>query len=95
MLTGYQNFNGGAQASMDDIWGFMSQALSFVDSTSWMAGACPFGMYTNIVKNSSCLTHSFVSGVMTDLQGVNTLNSLLGSDLNPTDLGYFVINNGN
>ena len=32
---------------------------------------------------------------MTDLQGVNELNALLGSDDNPTDLGYFVIANGN
>ena len=41
------------------------------------------------------MPYSSISGVMTDLQGVNTLNSLLGSDLNPTDLGYFVINGGN
>ena len=39
----FQNFNGGAQASMGDIWSFMSSVLSWVDETDWMAGACPFG----------------------------------------------------
>ena len=31
---------------------------------------------------------------MHDLQGVNTLNLLQKSDGTPTDLGYFVINDG-
>ncbi|KAI0663045.1 glycosyl hydrolase catalytic core-domain-containing protein [Cubamyces menziesii] len=70
-----QNFNGGGQASMDDIWSFMGQAIKFFDETDWILGACPFG-------------------IMHDLQGVNTLNLLQKSDGTPTDLGYFVINDG-
>ncbi|KAH9943067.1 glycosyl hydrolase catalytic core-domain-containing protein [Epithele typhae] len=72
-----QNFNGGGQASMSDIWSFMTQVIPWVDKTDWMELAAPFG-------------------VMTDLQGVNTLNALLsGNAKTPTDLGYYVINNGN
>ncbi|CDO74054.1 Glycoside Hydrolase Family 128 protein [Trametes cinnabarina] len=39
-----QNFNGGGQATMDEIWQFMGQALAFFDQTEWIAAACPFGV---------------------------------------------------
>ena len=35
----------------------------------------------------------FAFGAMHDLQGVNTLDSLMKSDGSPTDLGYTYINN--
>lgn len=38
-----QNFNGGAQCSQDDIWNFVHQAVSWMDSTSWIDGYAPFG----------------------------------------------------
>ena len=90
-----QNFNGGSQASMSDIWSFMSSALAFVDDTDWMAGACPFGQCRSYHLHSPSLTRLNTLGILTDLQGVNEDNALLGSNDSPTDLGYFVINNGN
>ncbi|KAI9001195.1 glycosyl hydrolase catalytic core-domain-containing protein [Trametes punicea] len=71
-----QNFNAGGQATMDEIWSFMGQALKYFDETDWILAACPFG-------------------IMHDLQGVNELNLLQNPDGTPTDLGYFVINDGN
>ena len=38
-----QNFNGGSQASMDEIYSFMGQALKWIDDTDWILAACPFG----------------------------------------------------
>jgi hypothetical protein len=65
-----QNYSGtGSQATMDEVWSFASTMVSFVDNTSWIKAAFPFG-------------------VMSDLQGVNTDNALLGSDDFPTALGY-------
>ncbi|KAF9246948.1 glycosyl hydrolase catalytic core-domain-containing protein [Melanogaster broomeanus] len=65
-----QNFSGtGDQATMDEVWAFAGTMINFVDNTSWIRAAFPFG-------------------AMSDLQGVNTDNSLLGSDNYPTDLGY-------
>lgn len=69
-----QNFGGGAQASMDEIWAFYAQVNPWLDSTDYVASYFQFG-------------------VLSDLDGVNTLNALMGSDGQPTSLGYTYINN--
>ena len=38
-----QNFNGGAQASMDDIWAFKAAVTPFLENTDWVLGYFPFG----------------------------------------------------
>ena len=40
-----QNFSGsGGQASMSDIYAFQSAVTEFVENTSWIEAAFPFGM---------------------------------------------------
>lgn len=38
-----QNFNGGAQCSMDQIWDFVNRATQWMDQTDWIGGYAPFG----------------------------------------------------
>jgi hypothetical protein len=38
-----QNFNGGAQCSMDQIWAFVTQAAQWMDSQDWVQMYAPFG----------------------------------------------------
>lgn len=37
------NFNGGNQASMDEVWDFAGQMKSFFETTEWIVGFAPFG----------------------------------------------------
>ncbi|PIL36768.1 hypothetical protein GSI_00458 [Ganoderma sinense ZZ0214-1] len=62
-----QNFNGGAQASSDEIYSFMNDALKFFDETDWMMAACPFGIMHDLqgVNTLNLLQKS--SGTPTDL----------------------------
>ncbi|KAL4076021.1 glycoside hydrolase family 128 protein [Scleroderma yunnanense] len=46
------------------------------------------GTMTNFINNTPWLEVAFPFGVMSDLQGVNTLNSLLDGNNNPTALAY-------
>jgi hypothetical protein len=81
-----KSFSGGAQASQDEVYAFASTVANFVDSTSWFEVAFPFG--TTDIHFCAAFTDSRMSGVMSDLQGVNTANSLLSSDDTPTSLAY-------
>jgi len=49
-LTEYalQNFNGGAQATMDQIWAFHQEMGPWINSQDWMALHCPFGFMTDM-----------------------------------------------
>ncbi|KAJ6509985.1 glycosyl hydrolase catalytic core-domain-containing protein [Mycena vitilis] len=38
-----QDFNGGPQASMDEIWAFMTAATEFANSNDWLKAHCWFG----------------------------------------------------
>ncbi|KAJ7699904.1 hypothetical protein B0H17DRAFT_1047614 [Mycena rosella] len=38
-----QDFNGGPQASMDQIWSFMTAATEFMNANSWVKAHCWFG----------------------------------------------------
>jgi len=38
-----QDFNGGPQASMDEIWAFMTAATEFANANSWLHAHCWFG----------------------------------------------------
>ncbi|KAI0772727.1 glycosyl hydrolase catalytic core-domain-containing protein [Trametes elegans] len=38
------NYGSGAQPSLSDVTAFTKQTLQFVDNTSWMLAACPFGI---------------------------------------------------
>jgi len=69
-----QNFGGGAQATMDEIWAFYAQVNPWLDSTPYVASYFQFG-------------------VLSDLDGVNTLNALMDSNGSPTSLGYTYIYN--
>lgn len=65
-----QDYSGAnQQASQEEVNAFAATIANFVDTTSWMEYAFPFG-------------------VMSDLQGVNTANSLLDSNDKPTALAY-------
>lgn len=75
---------------MDDIWNFAGQVTQFAASTPWFKAACPFGEYPFFLHPIP--THGF-SGAMMDLQGVNTLNSLMDSNGEPTDLAKFYFDN--
>jgi len=67
-----QNYSGtGGQATMDQVWDFAGEVVSFIQENSWVKG--------------------FPFGIMDDLQGVNTDNSLLTSDGQPTSLGYYYL----
>ncbi|KAI6164692.1 hypothetical protein EDD17DRAFT_1473604, partial [Pisolithus thermaeus] len=81
-----QNYSGtGGQATMDEVWSFASTIINFVESTDWLEVAFPFGKG----KLIRALVYTYVlPGVMYDLQGVNTDNSLLASNGYPTSLGY-------
>jgi hypothetical protein len=72
---------------MDQVWDFAGEVVSFIQENSWVKGF-PFG-------ESPCLRHRIpaykFSGIMDDLQGVNTDNSLLTSDGQPTSLGYYYL----
>ncbi|KAI4524165.1 fungal hydrophobin [Schizophyllum commune Loenen D] len=45
-----QNFNGGAQASMDDIWAFKAAVTPFLENTDWVLGYFPFGFMHDMVN---------------------------------------------
>ncbi|TFK93856.1 glycoside hydrolase family 128 protein [Polyporus arcularius HHB13444] len=62
-----QNFNNGAQATQDEIFQFMGQALKFFDETDWILAACPFGVMHDLqgVNTLNLLQKS--SGGPTDL----------------------------
>ncbi|OSC99168.1 glycoside hydrolase family 128 protein [Trametes coccinea BRFM310] len=76
MLTEFaeQNFNGGAQATMDEIWDFMGQALKWFDETDWILAACPFGIMhdlqgvntLNLLQNSDGSPTALGSFVIND-----------------------------
>jgi hypothetical protein len=68
-----QNFNGGAQATSDEVWAFWSQAIKYMEAQPWIISYFGFG-------------------VMHDMQGVNTLNQLMGSNNYPNALGENYIN---
>ncbi|OBZ76429.1 Alkali-sensitive linkage protein 1 [Grifola frondosa] len=44
-LTEYadQNFNGGAQATLDEVFTFQEQITKWMDETDWIHAYCPFG----------------------------------------------------
>ncbi|KAJ7638660.1 glycosyl hydrolase catalytic core-domain-containing protein [Roridomyces roridus] len=50
LITEYadQDFNGGPQASMDEIWAFMTQATDFVNQNDWIKAHCWFGAMTGM-----------------------------------------------
>jgi hypothetical protein len=45
-----QNFNGGAQCSQGEIWGFVQQATQWMDSTDWIGAYAPFGFMRDMVN---------------------------------------------
>ncbi|TRM68284.1 glycosyl hydrolase catalytic core-domain-containing protein [Schizophyllum amplum] len=45
-----QNFNGGAQASMDEIWAFKAAVTPFLESNDWILGYFPFGFMHDMVN---------------------------------------------
>ncbi|RPD61934.1 hypothetical protein L226DRAFT_545905 [Lentinus tigrinus ALCF2SS1-7] len=51
------------------------------------------GQALEFIDNTDWILAACPFGIMHDLQGVNTLNLLQGSNGSPTDLGYMVINN--
>lgn len=61
-----QNFNGGAQASKDEIFSFMGQALKFFDDTDWIVAACPFGLLEDL-QGVNTLNALLKNGNPTDL----------------------------
>ena len=78
---------------MDEVWNFAGTVYSFVENTSWVKAAFPFG-------ESPCLihfipTHKF-SGLLTEADltkvNVNTDNSLINSDGTPSDLAKYYFN---
>jgi hypothetical protein len=87
-----QNFNGGSQASKDEVWAFWSGAIKYMNSQPDIIAYFGFGMFiTTLVCDDPSLT--WIIGIMHDMQGVNTLNQLMASSSNPTDLGYAYIHN--
>lgn len=48
-----QNFNGGDQPSIDQIWVFAEGVVGFVESTSWMDGHAPFGFMDSLYNVNS------------------------------------------
>lgn len=77
---------------MDEVWDFAGQIVNFVDNTDWMCGAFPFGKSPFSLYRVP--THK-PSGIMDDLQGVNTNNALLQPDGFPTALAYYYLGQPN
>jgi len=53
-----QNFNGGGQPSLDEVYAFFSQAIPWLESTPWIIGYAPFGFMappTGIQPNMNLL----------------------------------------
>ncbi|PFH52876.1 glycoside hydrolase family 128 protein [Amanita thiersii Skay4041] len=71
-----QDFSGRTSCSRDDVFKFMATAKGFMDNTPWVKKYFAFG----------------VLGVMHDMYNVNPVNQLLGSNNQPTDLGWLYIN---
>lgn len=68
-----QNFNGGDQPSLGDVYSFFSQAIPYLESTPWIVGYAPFGFIEpptgiqpnmNLVNGGGSLTGlgSFILG---------------------------------
>ncbi|KAG6832965.1 hypothetical protein H0H92_004849 [Tricholoma furcatifolium] len=69
-----ENFSGGAQCTMDEVWTFMETTQAWMDATDY-------------------IQHYFFFGAMYDMGNVNPDNQLLGSNGQPTDLGWYYISN--
>ena len=51
-----QNFGGGAQANMDQVWGFYKTVMPFLTSQDWMEGVFPFGTCGDCIMCRTLLT---------------------------------------
>lgn len=61
-----------------------------MEAADWVPMYFAFGMYFHTVA-IILLNLTIASGVMKDMQGVNTLNQLMNSAGQPTDLGKMYI----
>jgi hypothetical protein len=87
-----QNFNGGAQCSRDETWGFHQRVKGWMDSTSWIPNYFPFGQLSCTRHENDMLKDSgFFTGAFREMQGVNPFNQLMNQDGSPTALGYMYI----
>ena len=43
LMTELQNFNGGGQPSTGDVWAFYQEVMPWIEQTSYVKGAFPFG----------------------------------------------------
>ncbi|KAI0650016.1 glycosyl hydrolase catalytic core-domain-containing protein [Trametes meyenii] len=69
MLTEFadQNFNGGAQASMSDIYAFMAEFINWAENTDWIIAYCPFGVMKDLPDINQLNKLEKSDGTPTDL----------------------------
>jgi len=61
-----QNFNGGAQPSMDEVWSFTDQAIKYLESDSRILSYAPFG-YMDDMYNVAYTNKLFSGDGLSDL----------------------------
>ncbi|KAI0771863.1 glycosyl hydrolase catalytic core-domain-containing protein [Trametes elegans] len=62
-----QNFNGGSQATMDEIWAFASQVIDWANNTPWIHAVFPFGMMRDMQGVNQLNSLMQADGQPTDL----------------------------
>lgn len=70
-----QNFGGGAQANMDQVWSFYKTVMPFLTSQSWMEGVFPFGTFRRSKPYAPLLIYRLQASWRTWATSTPTTNS--------------------
>jgi Glycosyl hydrolase catalytic core len=84
-----QNFNGGDQPTSEEIFSFMDQAITWMNSQDYILGYYPFGKHSRTFGFQKY--SSFCIGFMEPPTGINANMNLLNGDGSLTSLGSFIL----
>lgn len=66
----------------------MGTVTAYMDAADWVPYYFAFGVCFPPSLSSGLMFYFNATGIMHDMQGVNTANQLMASSGQPTDLGY-------